>query len=457
MRIAHITDIHLRHHTPGHAPIAVRRVRRARELLMRALADAKSRGADLAVITGDVVDVPEYLFAREREQDDAQLWQAVGADYRLVRQLLDDSGLPWIALPGNHDAYRVMAQELGQDPLVRDHGPLRFVSFWDREASGNVPRRVGRDRVRFEAALADPEPRPQVHLQHFVITPELNAEYPHTYFEGKELARRIVESGRVGLVLSGHYHPGVEPHRQGGATFSVTPALVEHPHTYRLFDVAVQEDSIESVHSEQIELAGEQSAAKAVFLDRDGCINTRAAYREGPGAMDLIPGAANAIRRLRDAGFTVVVVTNQTAVGEGYVLPETVDEVNDRMSQLLLAEGTEVDAIYATFEAGPSAIHPMYATTAERKPSPAMIHRAAADLNLDLSTSYLVGDRISDIEAGQDAGVRPILVRTGMGDQAKFTLTGDSPWPITDNLAAAAELICQGSLPANPDAGSRTR
>lgn len=448
MRIAHITDTHLRHHTPGHARLAARRVRRGAELLNRALTDAKDRGADLALLTGDLVDVPQYLFTPQRAADDEQMWQAVRADYRLVRQLLDDSGLPWIALPGNHDAYAVMAEELGKEPLVQDHGHLRFISFWDQEAAGHIPRRVDQDRLRFESALTDPDPRPQVHLQHFVLTPELDEGYPHTYLEGAELTRRVVGSDRVALVLSGHYHPGVAPTQHGSTTFSVTPALVQHPHPYRLFDVETREDAITAIRTEQIELAHRAAPAKAVFLDRDGCINSRAAYREGPEAMDLIPGAAEGIRELREAGFTVVVVTNQTCVGQGYVLPETVDAVHDRMSQLLLAEGTEVDAIYASFEAGSSAVHPMYAGEHERKPHPGMILRATEDLNLDLSASYLVGDRASDIEAGWAAGVRPILVRTGVGSATEAALADASTCLVVDDLAAAASLICQAPVEA---------
>ncbi|SDK42838.1 Calcineurin-like phosphoesterase [Nonomuraea maritima] len=205
MRIAHITDIHLRSHISGHPALPVRRGRTAPELLAAALDDARRRGADAIVITGDLVDVPGYLFDPEPDAArDTRAWQRVRADHRLVRRMLDDCGIAWIAVPGNHDSYRVHAEELGSGPFVRDVGELRFVSFWDRESTGNVPRRTLTERERFDSSLLDPGPRPQVHLQHFVITPRLDEGYPHTYAEGEELQRRLSDSGRVVLFLSGH-------------------------------------------------------------------------------------------------------------------------------------------------------------------------------------------------------------------------------------------------------------
>ncbi|NUR87722.1 MAG: HAD-IIIA family hydrolase [Nonomuraea sp.] len=447
MRIAHITDIHLRSHIPGHPALPVRRGRTAPELLAAALDDARRRGAEAIVITGDVVDVPGYLFGPERDAArDTLAWQRVRADYRLVRRMLDGCGLAWIAVPGNPDSYRVHAEELGSGPFVRDVGELRFVSFWDRESTGNVPRRTLTERERFDSSLLDPGPRPQVHLQHFVITPRLDEGYPHTYAEGEELQRRTSDSGRVVLSLSGHYHPGSEPTTIGSTTFSVTPALVEHPHSYRMFDIALDGERVESVRHTQIDLADDVPARKAVFLDRDGCINTLPTYRQGPDAMHLLPAAAPALRLLRDHGYALVVVTNQSCVGLGYAEPATLDEVHDRMSELLADEGVAVDAIYSSPLAGEHAVSDRYDTGDEPKPSPAMIKRAAAELNLDLSRSYLIGDRPADIAAARAAGVRPILVRTGDG-RATERAWGDTPLcPVTDDLATAAVEVVGGRM-----------
>ncbi|WP_309127358.1 HAD-IIIA family hydrolase [Microbacterium sp.] len=445
MRIAHITDPHLRHHLPGSSAIPRRRSREAAELLADAAADAKTRGADVIVLTGDLVDVPMYLFGPERDAEaDEPLWAAARADYRLVRRILDGTGLPWIALPGNHDSHRLVAEELGDGAPIRDVGGVRFVSFWDREVHHNRPQRILAERHRFDQVLAEPGPLPQVHLQHYVISPVLDEEYPHTYLEGHELLRRISESTIVRLVLSGHYHVGVKPAQHGGALLSVTPALTESPHPYRLFDLDPQSGR---TTWEQVDIRTSVPMKPAIFLDRDGCINTLASYTAGPEAMELIPGAAGAIRKLREAGYRVVVITNQSCIGLGYATPAVVEEVNDRMSLLLAAEGAVVDAIYTSPQAGERAIAPEWSGDDEAKPSPAMLLRAAAELRIDIESSWMVGDRWTDVEAALTCGATPVLVLTGAEPAAKRPPVGDTEqrYHIADDLPAAARLILDGA------------
>lgn len=437
MRIAHLTDLHLRRVTPGTSRIPRRRSRDMAEVFGRAVDDAVGRGAELIAVTGDLVDVPDYLFDHERDlAADAPLWDAVRRDYRLIRDILEGSGADWIALPGNHDSMRTVTEVFGPRPRVVDLGGLRFVSFWDREWSTHVPQRVLAERRRFDAAVDDPDPVPQVHLQHYVVTPELNDGWPHTYLEGELLRDRTVASGRVVLSLSGHYHPGVEIQRHGATTFSVTPALTEAPHSYRLFDV---DPATGAVSGEQIDLG--RDVSPVVFVDRDGCINTLPGYHYGPGPMELLPGAAAAICRLRAAGYRVVVVTNQTSVGLGYVTPQIVDEVNDHMAALLAAEGAEVDAVYVSTDAGDDGISDAYRHTGDAKPSPAMLLRAAHELGLDLTRAFMVGDARGDIDAGLAAGVTPLLVRTGVGRATERNASGRPGCRVVDDLAEAAAVI----------------
>lgn len=449
MRIAHITDPHIRRHVPGSAVIPTRRSREAAALFERAIADAVQRGCDVLAVTGDLVDVPDYLFDRDRDtRADGELWQLVRLDYRWIREVLDGSGVPWIALPGNHDSHRVMRDEFGPRPYVVDHGGVRFVSFWDRETGDHTPQRILTDRRRFESALLD-DTTAQVHLQHFVITPELNAGYPHTYREGEQLRQRLAEADRTTLVLSGHYHRGVTPEQHGRAWFSVTPALTEAPHPYRIFDLRTEGGSDEpAVTWEDVALEPDPTPSPVVFLDRDGCINTLAAYHSGPEAMELIPGAAAAIRRLRAAGHRVVVITNQACVGLGYVTAGTLAEVHDRMAALLAAEGAAVDAIYASFEAGPKGITEQYRTSLTRKPQPTMLHQAVTDLNLDLAGAHMVGDRQTDVDTAIAAGITPILVRTGYG---KFA---EQAWQDEDNTAARCAVVDDLSAVATEILGS---
>lgn len=240
-RIAQITDTHLRKAIPGHAAIQARRSREAPRLLEAALVDARQRGADVVVVTGDLLDVPADI-----SEDDP----AVEADYRFIRELLDSTEIPWLVVPGNHDAYEAMSRVFGAEPQIKELDGLRFVTFWDREHAGNVPRRVDAERQRFADVLSDPDDTPQVHLQHFVVTPALNEGYPHTYDDGVELRRATVASGRVRLSLSGHYHPGTELIHDDGTAFATGSAMAEAPHLYRMYVVAdgpVQMESIAPV------------------------------------------------------------------------------------------------------------------------------------------------------------------------------------------------------------------
>ncbi|MCU0704236.1 MAG: HAD family hydrolase [Fimbriiglobus sp.] len=154
----------------------------------------------------------------------------------------------------------------------------------------------------------------------------------------------------------------------------------------------------------------------AVFLDRDGVLIVEAEYLADPAGVQLIPGAAAAVRRLNDAGRPVVVVTNQSGVARGYFPESRVVEIHHRISELLLAEaGARIDRFdYSPFH--PTEGVGEYRRDSDcRKPKPGMLLRSAATLGLDLAASWMVGDRWSDLEAGATAGCQTILVRTGYG------------------------------------------
>lgn len=156
----------------------------------------------------------------------------------------------------------------------------------------------------------------------------------------------------------------------------------------------------------------------AIFLDRDGVVIEDAHYLASPGQVRLIPGSADAIAALNRAGWPVVVVTNQSGVARGLFTAAMVEAVHDHLSEQLSGYGATVEAYYYCPHL-PTAEVVAYRTDCEcRKPRPGMLRRAAADLNLDLDRSWMVGDRASDLEAGAAAGARTILVRTGYGATA---------------------------------------
>ena len=178
----------------------------------------------------------------------------------------------------------------------------------------------------------------------------------------------------------------------------------------------------------------------AVFLDRDGTIIEHVHYLSNPLDVRLIPGAAQAVRRLRHAGYACVVVTNQSAIGRGMITTEQLGRIHDEMNRQLAAEDAAVDAIYYCPEA-PVNDDRTVIEHSDRKPGPGMLFRASDDLTLDLDASWMIGDMISDVLAGLNAGCPGnILVRTGK----ELTEADSGPgieYQIADDIGAAADLI----------------
>ena len=142
---------------------------------------------------------------------------------------------------------------------------------------------------------------------------------------------------------------------------------------------------------------------KAVFLDRDGTIAYDAVHCGRPEDLRLIPGAAQAVRLLNDAGFVVAVVTNQSAVARGYVTEAALEAIHGKMRADLALGEASVDAVYFCPH------HPSDGCDC-RKPEPGLLLRAAREMDIDLSRSFMVGNRAHDIEAAAQAGCRPVLV-----------------------------------------------
>ena len=170
----------------------------------------------------------------------------------------------------------------------------------------------------------------------------------------------------------------------------------------------------------------------AVFLDRDGTLMEEANYCSHPDQVRIIADVPEALRRLKAAGFRLVVITNQSGIGRGYYTLADYEAVHARFLALLGAD--LIDATYFCPEA-PEARSP------RRKPAPGMVLEAARDLALDLPRSWLVGDKAIDVQCALNAGTRPILVQTGYGGRedvvgAEF---------IAKDFASAAAFILKTS------------
>lgn len=154
---------------------------------------------------------------------------------------------------------------------------------------------------------------------------------------------------------------------------------------------------------------------KIVFLDRDGTINREVNYLHRPEDLEFLPGAAEAMRLLKEAGFKLVVITNQAGVARGYYTCEDVEALHRYMNEQLKPLGAVVDAFYYCPH------HPVYGIGVYkkdcrcRKPGTGMFEMAEQDFLVDKDHSYMIGDKLIDVEAGVNYGVVGILVGTGYG------------------------------------------
>ena len=177
---------------------------------------------------------------------------------------------------------------------------------------------------------------------------------------------------------------------------------------------------------------------RAVFIDRDGTINVEKEYLYLPDEFDFIPGAVDAIRKLNQAGFLVVVVTNQSGVARGYYTEEDVLQLHRHVAALLDSEGARVDAWYYCPH-HPSGRGSYSLPCRCRKPGPGMLQEASRRHDIDLENSIMIGDKLVDVEAGLAAGCRSLLVRTGYGAREERNLPAGTE--VFADLSAAVEHI----------------
>jgi len=158
---------------------------------------------------------------------------------------------------------------------------------------------------------------------------------------------------------------------------------------------------------------------KAVFLDRDGTIIEDVGYLNNPKEIKFIPGTIEAIKKLNQAGYKVVVITNQSGIARGLIREDMLQTIDKTMQKTILAGGAHLDGIYYCPHHPDHGHYPYKRKCNCRKPGPGMILKAQKDLNIDLKQSFMIGDKISDVEAGINAKVKPILVLTGQSAQFK--------------------------------------
>ncbi len=182
----------------------------------------------------------------------------------------------------------------------------------------------------------------------------------------------------------------------------------------------------------------------AVFLDRDGTINVEKDYLYKVADFAFLPGAVAAVARLKQAGFLVFVVTNQSGVARGYYTLEDVEVLHRHLQAELRRSGTAVDGFYVCPHHPEQGLAPWRRVCDCRKGNPGLLLQAAAEHRVDLARSFMVGDKAADIEAGRRAGCTPLLVLTGYGAATSRDL-GSDPVTRCSDLAEAAERILQAA------------
>jgi D-glycero-D-manno-heptose 1,7-bisphosphate phosphatase len=175
---------------------------------------------------------------------------------------------------------------------------------------------------------------------------------------------------------------------------------------------------------------------RAVFLDRDGTIIEEKNYLSRVEEVEILPGAGAALGRLCRAGLKLFIVSNQSGVGRGYFTLAEVEKVNQHIVRELGREGARFEKIYIAPEAPD-------APSRGRKPSPQFLLDARDEYGVELAQSYMIGDKLIDLECGWNAGVKKcLLVRTGYGAELERASAGKlAAAVVVDHLSAAAQWI----------------
>lgn len=184
---------------------------------------------------------------------------------------------------------------------------------------------------------------------------------------------------------------------------------------------------------------------KAVFLDRDGTINEDPGYLGDAEKVVLLPGVLDALSTLKnDYNFLLIVISNQSGIARGLITFEQVEAVNKKISDLLLEKNIKIDAFYFC------PAHPDFSTEEEcrcRKPSPSMILDAKKEFNIDLDSSYIIGDYATDVLSGVNAGIKTVLLKTEKYAESISILQNQNIFPsfVAENINDACNFILKDS------------
>jgi len=179
---------------------------------------------------------------------------------------------------------------------------------------------------------------------------------------------------------------------------------------------------------------------KAIFLDRDGTIIEDSGYISRPDQIKFIPGSIEAIKMLKEAGFKVFVITNQSGVARGYFSEDMLQTIDKVMHRHILNGGTHLDGIYYCPHHPEHGVYPYKQECDCRKPQTGLIKKAVKEHNVDLAQSYMIGDHSCDMEAGANAGLKTLFLLTGHGEKEQ-TKVKHKPIHTAKNLLEAVKWL----------------
>ena len=249
-----------------------------------------------------------------------------------------------------------------------------------------------------------------------LLSPELLQRFPHTEAADldRDILRPAIATGRVFAYKSYEY-----------ARDMGTPAWLR----------VVEKD----VAAGTVAAKNRSVKQKAVFLDRDGTLNVKNGFITDPGQLELLPGAAAAVKKINEAGYLAVLATNQPVIARGECTIETLCEIHNKLEALLGDGGAYLDAIYYCphhpDKGYPGEIPELKMECGCRKPAPGLLLRAAEELNIDMSKSYMAGDSWRDVQTAANAGCTPVFIGEKIPENAP---AGTLLYP---DLAAFAETI----------------
>ncbi len=303
--ILQFTDLHFREALPGHSGHAERLSRHGPALLKALSARIADEDPDLVAFTGDIIDAPHDLLhgTADRELENT-LTQAVRHDYQTMRSWLDSLKRPWMIAPGNHD-YRPIFEEMFADAPRHISLPgIHVHSYFDWEVRDNTAERLNEERQRFERAVGECDPDGwTVHLQHFLIWPQVSHGYPMRYREADELRDQLVASRGRHIVLNGHFHEGTDFADLGRTRFAACPSISETPHRYRVFEFSKEACSFR----EENLLPGPLANRRMLLVDRSDFLTLP--ENASAGHFSMRPEAGRVFEAAREAGFEPVILS----------------------------------------------------------------------------------------------------------------------------------------------------